>query len=75
MVLSLSVVAATHFARVSRQPARSTQMLSTLLKSRAASYGVVGASSLLVLASDSGSYDVKEMWVGYWVTSRITSYK
>ena len=35
-------------------------MLSTFLKSRAASYGFVGASSLLVLASDSDRYEGKE---------------
>ena len=71
MVLSLSVVAATQFARASRQPARSTQMLSTFLKSRVASYGFVGASSLLVLASDSDRYEGKE---GMDIMGGILSY-
>ena len=46
-------------------------MLSTFLKSRVASYGFVGASSLLVLASDSDRYEGKE---GMDIMGGILSY-
>lgn len=52
MVLSLSVVSAVHFARVSRTPMRNASMLSNFLKGRAASYGTVGASSLFLLSGE-----------------------